>query len=279
MHGNVQTVASAEVVVVTGAAGGIGSALRERLVAAGCRVIGIDRVDSDIVLDVGDRDARRGITSAVETALNGDTLVGVVAAAGVLGMGEPGDAAQLAQEAVSVNYFGAIATLEALRPLLARSGRGAAVAVGSHMATTQPTSADLVERCLDDAEVEARVVAATEPAAAYASTKLALEQWVRRRAPGADWIGAGITLNAVALGLVDTPMTTAHVPFLLANPDVMPLPVGRAATPAEAAGAIAFLLSDDARFCCGSILSMDGGVEAVVRGREWPARLDDRPID
>jgi NAD(P)-dependent dehydrogenase (short-subunit alcohol dehydrogenase family) len=260
-------------VVVTGAAGGIGSALRARLEAAGTRVVGVDRSDTDVALDLADPAARDQVASRVTAALGDDPLVGVVAAAGVLGMGGPDDAARLAADAVAVNFFGAVASLDALRPLLARAGAGAAVAIGSHMATTQPTSAAVVAACLAGDEAAARAAAATEPGRAYASTKLGLEQWVRREAPSAAWIGAGITLNAVALGLVDTPMTAAHVPFLLANPDVMPLPVGRAATPDEAAGMIAFLLSDDARFCCGSILSMDGGADAVTRGGDWPVAL------
>ncbi len=266
--------AAARAVVITGSAGGIGSALRARLEATGARVIGIDRHDADVVIDLGDVQARSRLAAHISGLLGTHQLTGVVAAAGVLGMGgTPEDAPGLAAEAVSVNYFGAVATLNALRPLLASSGHGAAVAVGSHMATTQPTHAGLVEACLSAGEEEARAAATAEPAAAYASTKLALERWVRRHAPAAEWIGRGITLNAIALGLVDTPMTAASVGYILAHPEVMPLPAGRAATADEAAAAIAFLLSDDARFFCGAVVSMDGGTDAFVRGEQWPGPL------
>jgi NAD(P)-dependent dehydrogenase (short-subunit alcohol dehydrogenase family) len=258
-------VGGSDVVVVTGAAGGIGSALRRRLEAAGRRVLGIDRHDAEVLLDLGDRAARADVATHVEAQLAGARLTGVVAAAGLLGIGGPAEAAA---DAVSVNHFGAVATLDALRPLLA--GGGAAVAIGSHMAVTQPTSAVITEACLRGDEAGARAAALEEPALAYSSSKLALERWVRREAPTPAWIGAGVTLNAVALGLVDTAMTAASVPFILEHPDVMPIPAGRAATPDEAAALIAFLLSPDARFCCGSILSMDGGSEAVVRGEDWP---------
>jgi meso-butanediol dehydrogenase / (S,S)-butanediol dehydrogenase / diacetyl reductase len=40
------------------------------------------------------------------------------------------------------------------------------------------------------------------------------------------------------------------------------MPIGRAATPDEIAGVIAFLASDDARFINGAILPVDGGVSA-----------------
>ncbi len=240
---------------------------------AGKRVIGVDRVDAELVVDVAEPEGRLRIPQLVADALGTDLLVGAVAAAGVLGMGDPADAARLAADAVSVNYFGAVATLRELRLLLARSGRSAAVAVGSHMATTQPTSPRIVEACLADAEDDARAAAAAEPGLAYSSTKLAVERWVRRHAPSEAWLGAGITLNAVALGLVDTPMTSASVPFILDHPEVMALPAGRAGTTSEAASIIAYLLSDDARFFCGSIVSMDGGSDTVTRPDDWPAPL------
>jgi NAD(P)-dependent dehydrogenase (short-subunit alcohol dehydrogenase family) len=136
-----------------------------------------------------------------------------------------------------------------------------------------PTSARIVESCLAETEDEARRAAAAEPALTYSSTKFALERWVRHQAPSGAWIGSGITLNAVALGLVDTPMTTASVPFILDHPEVMPLPVGRAGTPSEAAAIIAFLLTADSRFFCGSNVSMDGGSDAITRTDDWPAPL------
>lgn len=266
--------ADGEVVVVTGSAGGIGSALRRRLEEAGRRVVGVDRAGAEIVVDLADPAGRSRLAPLVTEAAGASPVVGVVAAAGILGMGGPSEeAGALAAQAVSTNYFGAVAALGALRPVLGRSGRGAAVAVGSHMATTQPTSAAIVDACLRGDEADARDAAAAEPTLAYSSSKLALERWVRRQAPAAEWIGAGITLNAVALGLVDTPMTAVSVPFILEHPEIMPIPVGRAAADREAAALISFLLSDDARFFCGSILSMDGGSEAVTRGEEWPAPL------
>jgi len=41
---------------------------------------------------------------------------------------------------------------------------------------------------------------------AYAGSKLALARWVRRSAPGPEWAGAGVRLNAVAPGAVLTPL-------------------------------------------------------------------------
>jgi len=70
----------------------------------------------------------------------------------------------------------------------------------------------------------------------------------------------GITVNTVAPGVVETGMTRN----LLADPAVaeatLPLiPLGRAAQPEEVAGVVAFLASEDGRYCTGSTYLVDGG--------------------
>ena len=37
------------------------------------------------------------------------------------------------------------------------------------------------------------------------------------------------------------------------------------------AGLLAYLLSEDAAFFCGSVITMDGGTEAALRADDWPA--------
>ena len=85
--------------------------------------------------------------------------------------------------AVSVNYFGAIATLDGLRPLLARGTNPSAVAISSNSSTTQPGIAtELVDACLAGDEPHARELADLYKGHGYAGSKLALARWVRRRA-------------------------------------------------------------------------------------------------
>jgi NAD(P)-dependent dehydrogenase (short-subunit alcohol dehydrogenase family) len=251
------------VVVVTGSAGGIGVAVRERLEADGQQVIGVDQRDAEVVADLSGVDGRQAMVDEVGR-LCGGALDGLVAAAGI----QKGEAAHI----VSVNYFGAVAALSGLRPLLARGTGAGAVAVSSNSTTTQPGyPLDVVEKCLAGDEDGACRAIGDDALGAYAASKLALARWVRRQAPGPQWIGAGVRLNAIAPGFVDTPMTAGMWEFVTGLGDLFPIPAGRPGRPGEVAALVAFLLSDDAGFFCGSFLTMDGGTDAALRPDDWPA--------
>ena len=68
-----------------------------------------------------------------------------------------------------------------------------------------------------------------------------------------------ITVNAVAPGFVHTELT-ADLPEELLAEMVARTPLGRAGTPEEIAGAVAFLVSDEASYITGHVLSVDGGL-------------------
>ena len=252
-------------IVITGSAGGIGTATRKRLEGDGHTVVGVDVRDAEVIADLSTPAGRAAMGEAVGRRCGG-VLDGLVAGAGVNGM--PGE------QVVSINYFGAVATLELLRPLLARGTRPAAVAISSNSTTTQPSlPLDLATACLDGDESLARDLATpdTSGVGAYAAAKLALARWVRRRAVGDEWIGAGIRLNAVAPGFVQTPMTAGSEDFILGLGDIYPIPIGRAGQPDEVAGLLAYLLGPDAGFFVGSVVTMDGGTDAALRPDDWPA--------
>jgi 3-oxoacyl-[acyl-carrier protein] reductase len=67
----------------------------------------------------------------------------------------------------------------------------------------------------------------------------------------------GITINAVAPGWIDTDMTAGVDSELLAQ-----VPARRAGTPEEVAACVRFLLSEDAAYVTGAVLSVDGGLAA-----------------
>jgi NAD(P)-dependent dehydrogenase (short-subunit alcohol dehydrogenase family) len=92
----------------------------------------------------------------------------------------------------------------------------------------------------------------------YSAAKAALVALTRNLA--AHWAGNAIRVNAVAPGLIDTPMTAPmkSLPALLESEvgrGIMP----RMGTPAEVAAAVLFLSSDASAYTTGSVLAVDGG--------------------
>jgi len=66
-----------------------------------------------------------------------------------------------------------------------------------------------------------------------------------------------VTVNAVAPGLVDTDMTDG-----LGDELLKAVPARRAGTPEEVAACVRFLVSDEAAYVTGSVLTVDGGMTA-----------------
>jgi NAD(P)-dependent dehydrogenase (short-subunit alcohol dehydrogenase family) len=254
---------------VTGAASGIGASTKSRLEAAGHRVIGVDVAAADVVADLGDPAGRREAIEQV-AARCGDGLDGLVVCAGLAGLPE-----RAASLLVSVNYFGSVELIAGLREALVAAG-GSVVAMSSNSTTCQPGfSLELVDACLDGDETAARALADEgDSLSAYPATKTAIARWIRRHAPTPSWIGAGVRLNALAPGMVDTAMIAEGRAHPVVGPllEMFPLPAGRAGEAAEIAAAIDFLLHSP--YCVGTILLIDGGTESLLRPDAWPARWE-----
>jgi 3-oxoacyl-[acyl-carrier protein] reductase len=74
------------------------------------------------------------------------------------------------------------------------------------------------------------------------------------------WAGRGVRVNAVAPGLIDTPMTAPMAAFPeLLDAELAHIPMARSGTPDEVAGAVLFLSSSAAAYLTGHTVAVDGG--------------------
>ncbi|MDO5670980.1 MAG: SDR family oxidoreductase [Corynebacterium sp.] len=251
--------------LVTGSASGIGAATAALLTSQGHRVIGVDLRGADIIADLSTVDGREHMIDQARELSSG-CIDGVIANAGI--------SAPIAAT-MKVNYFGAVATLEGLRPLLLASAAPRAVVTAS-MASLQPADEELLAALLDADEPTAltRATALEEAGPQvgylnYSTSKQAIARWVRRNAPTPEWAGAGIPLNAIAPGVVISPMTeqlTSSPEGRAQLEEQVPMPLNGWMPAESAAELLAWLTSPANTHLCGQVIFIDGGVDVTFRG-------------
>lgn len=218
--------------LVTGGSSGIGHAAAARLVREGWTVTSLSRRElapAGVRAVAGDAADEADILRAIGLAAPHGRLSGLVCSAGIPPSGPWDDPAHW--EAVLRVDLGAVYHAARLAWPALREAGGSVVLIGSIVGSGEGS--------------------ARSPA--YAAAKAGIEGLGRSLA----LIGArdGIRVNVVAPGAFDTPFDERLFPPA-ARPDV---PLGRMGTPEEAAGVIAFLLSDEAAYVTGSVWRVDGG--------------------
>jgi len=248
--------------VITGAGSGIGAATARHLRARGDRVIACDLRDAEVEADLATPDGRAALAEGVRRASAG-RIDAIIANAGG---GPP-------ETSLALNFFGAVATLEGLRPLLAASPAPRAVLVSS-IASLRPPDPALVAACLSLDEPAALAagqsqLAAGDGLALYGAAKYALNAWCRRSSIHPQWAGAGIPLNGAALGFFDTPAAA----YIMTDPELSarasgmtPLRGAFPGRPEAAAAVLAWLAGPENSMITGQILFVDGGAECQARG-------------
>lgn len=245
--------------VISGSASGIGACVKTRLLAQGHKVIGIDLKNADINADLSTPTGRK---AAIDGALkmSGGKIDRLVLAAGLGGHLENG------KLVAKVNYFGCVALLDGLKDALsAVKGRAVVISSNSAQMRTDPNTPFVLAMLEGDEDKAMTLIGDAHGALTYGTSKHAVARAVRRRA--AEWGKAGITLNAIAPGMTETPMFrgAADHPVIGKSVEGIPIPKTRVASPDEIAGVIEFMLSDGAEYMQGSILYVDGGTDAQLR--------------
>ena len=245
---------------MTGGATGIGAALKDQLRDRGDEVIVVDIQSADIVADLSTIEGRQSAVAGI-AGLAPQGLDGFIACAGLPPVAKPCSIID------KVNYFGAVATIDGVRQLVAKK-RGAIIAVSSNSASLPGLHQGHIDSLLSGNEAEACALVDTlDGHNAYAGSKNALARWVRRNAPA--YMADGVRLNAVAPGMTRTPLTDKVLEDETLGAAMQEfsntIPYGDMATPDLIADAMVFLLDDAAKFISGAVLFVDGGQDALLR--------------
>lgn len=231
--------------LVTGAAGGIGAAIVRSLRKVGLTVAVADRdtagieAEAHLPGDLLDRAYTDGLPAAANAALGGLDIV--INNAGVITRGPVTETSDADWSlSLGVNVEAPFRICRAAIPIMAEGGGGAIVNVASCWGLRPGPNH-----------------------AVYCMTKAAIASLTQ--CMGMDHAHQGIRINAVCPNEVNTPMLRTGFARRGFDPDTavatlgQTVPIGRVAEPDDIADVVLFLVSDAARYMCGSLVEVNGG--------------------
>ena len=235
---------TARLTVVTGAASGMGRSIAAHFLDAGERVVGLDirplpPFDTDrwtsLVCDVSDEQAWAESMSQIVSDLGApDALVNV---AGISARSQKEPASPKAwMEILHVDLLSCWLGMRAVIPHMTARPSGRIVNIGA-LAAHQPF--------------------AVPDLAGYAAAKAGVEAITR--ATALEVAGAGIAVNCVAPGPIETPMAETLTDAARAQ-ILAPVPMQRMGKPEEVAELVGFLASERCGFLTGQVILIDGGI-------------------
>jgi len=235
------------VAVVTGGASGIGSAIAERFVSSGARVMILDRnleAAQAAAAGIGEGAAAHAcdVTSSASVREAVGAVMGAAGRVDILvnsaGVALLGPAEELSDEhwnaTVAVNLTGTYLMCREVGAAMLQRGRGKIINLASQAATV--ALADHV---------------------AYCASKFGVIGLTRVLA--LEWGGRGVTANTISPTVVLTPLGIAAWDNPKGMAHMAEIPVGRFAMPEEIAATAAFLASGAADMINGADLVVDGG--------------------
>jgi NAD(P)-dependent dehydrogenase (short-subunit alcohol dehydrogenase family) len=235
--------------LVTGASGGIGAAIVRKLRTAGARVAVADRDVSGIEAeahlpgDLLDPTYADGLPQAATDALGGLNIL--INNAGVITRGSVTETSDADWSlSVGVNVEAPFRICRAAIPIMAAAGGGAIVNMASCWGLRPGPNHAL-----------------------YCMTKAAIASLTQ--CMGMDHARQGIRINAVCPNEVNTPMLRSGFAKRGFDPDTAvaelgkTVPLGRIAEPEDIADVVLFLVSEEARYMCGSLVEVNGGKPVV----------------